>query len=41
MSKLVEYDFVNVPIVDIVNRMILYASQHKRRLYDCKNENGW
>ena len=29
MSKLVEYDFVNVPIVDIVNRMILYASQHK------------
>ena len=24
-----KYDFVNVPIVDIVNRIILYASRHK------------
>lgn len=24
-----EYDFVNMPIVDIVNRMIIFASQHK------------
>ena len=28
-SKLVEYDFVNMPIVDIVNRIIIYASQNK------------
>ena len=26
---MVEYDFVNMPIVDIVNRVIIYASQHK------------
>lgn len=26
---MVEYDFVNVPIVDIVNRIILYASRQK------------
>ena len=26
---MIEYDFVNMPIVDIVNRIILYASQHK------------
>ena len=26
---MIEYDFVNVPIVDIVNRIIIYASQHK------------
>ena len=26
---MVEYDFVNTPIVDIVNRIIIYASQHK------------
>ena len=26
---MIEYDFVNTPIVDIVNRIILYASQHK------------
>ncbi len=26
---MIEYDFVNSPIVDIVNRIILYASQHK------------
>lgn len=26
---MVDYDFVNTPIVDIVNRIILYASQHK------------
>ncbi len=25
---MVEYDFVNTPIVDIVNRIIIYASQH-------------
>ena len=29
MNNLVEYDFVNMPIVDIVNRIIIYASQHK------------
>ena len=29
MNNLVEYDFVNMPIVDIVNRIIVYASQHK------------
>ena len=27
--SLIEYDFVNMPIVDIVNRIIIYASQHK------------
>ncbi len=27
--NLVEYDFVNMPIVDIVNRIIIYASQHR------------
>ena len=26
---MIEYDFVNMPIVDIVNRVIIYASQHK------------
>ena len=26
---LTDYDFVNVPIVDIVNRIILFASQHR------------
>lgn len=26
---MIEYDFVNTPIVDIVNRIIIYASQHK------------
>ena len=26
---MVEYDFVKVPIVDIVNQMILYAAQHR------------
>ena len=26
---MIEYDFVNMPIVDIVNRIILYASQHR------------
>lgn len=26
---MIEYDFVNMPIVDIVNRIILFASQHK------------
>lgn len=26
---MVEYDFVNVPIVDIVNRIILFASRHQ------------
>ena len=26
---MVEYDFVNTPIVDIVNRIIIYASQHR------------
>lgn len=26
---MIEYDFVNIPVVDIVNRIILYASQHK------------
>ena len=26
---MIEYDFVNMPIVDIVNRIIIYASQHK------------
>ena len=25
---MIEYDFVNMPIVDIVNRIILYASKH-------------
>ena len=29
MNNLVEYDFVNMPIVDVVNRIIIYASQHK------------
>ena len=26
---MVEYDFVKVPIVDIVNQIILYAAQHR------------
>lgn len=26
---MIEYDFVNMPIVDIVNRIIIYASQHR------------
>ena len=26
---MIEYDFVNTPIVDIVNRIIIFASQHK------------
>lgn len=26
---MIDYDFVNMPIVDIVNRMIIFASQHK------------
>ena len=26
---MVEYDLVNVPIVDIVNQIILYAAQHR------------
>ncbi len=26
---MIEYDFVNTPIVDIVNRIIIYASQHR------------
>lgn len=26
---MIEYDFVNTPIVDIVNRIIIWASQHK------------
>ena len=25
---MIEYDFVNMPIVDIVNRIILFASKH-------------
>ncbi len=29
MYIMVEYDFVNMPIVDIVNRIIIYASQNK------------
>ena len=28
-NNMVEYDFINVPIVDIVNQIILYASQHR------------
>ena len=26
---MIDYDFVNMPIVDIVNRIIIYASQHR------------